>query len=125
MFMEIAVGAIGIGVVLLVGYIVVSQVRTALPSSATVSIQNQCVGLVGTDVSSGTTCYNVSTAYYGAECGAATDLAGSNTSAFVTCPNIGYATGTSSVQAVVFAGFALVAVGIIVLAAFGLISVFK
>ena len=32
MFMEIAIGAIGIGVVLMVGYLVISQVRTALPT---------------------------------------------------------------------------------------------
>ena len=125
MFMEIALGAIGIGVVLMVGYIVVSQVRTALPTASTVQTANQCVGLVGTDVSSGTTCYNVSTAYYSSACGSATDLAAQNASAIVSCPNTGYATGTSSVQVTVFAGFALVAVGIIVLAAFGLISVFK
>ena len=33
MFMEIAIGAIGIGVVLMVGYLVIAQVRAALPTS--------------------------------------------------------------------------------------------
>lgn len=74
MFMQIAVGAIGIGVVIMVGYLVVAQVKSALPTS----------GL---------------------------DLA---TQA-----------GINNAQTTVYAGFALVAVGIIVLAAFGLISIFR
>ena len=73
MFMEIAIGAIGIGVVLMVGYLVIAQVRAALPAS---------------------------------------------TDGNVTA-------GMASTQATVFAGFGLIAVGIIVLAAFGLINVFK
>jgi len=72
MFLEIAIGAIGIGVVLMVGYLVIAQVRSALP-----------------------TVDNVTTA------------------------------ALDSTQATVFAGFGLIAVGVIVLAAFGLISVFK
>lgn len=32
MFMQIAIGAIGIGVVLMVGYLVIAQVRAALPT---------------------------------------------------------------------------------------------
>jgi hypothetical protein len=74
MFMQIAVGAIGIGVVLMVGYLVVAQVKAALPTA-------------GLD--------------------AATTA------------------GIGNAQVTVYAGFALVAVGIIVLAAFGLISVFR
>ncbi len=74
MFMEIAIGAIGIGVVLMVGYLVVAQVKAALPTSA---LDNETQA------------------------------------------------GIDSAQTTVFAGFALVAVGIIVLAAFGLISIFK
>jgi hypothetical protein len=98
MFMEIAIGAIGIGVVLMVGYIVVSQVKTALP---TPYVTNPC--------------YNMEDAG---------DCAGlDNTSA--TIPDSGYATGVSSTQLTVFAGFGLLAVGVIVLAAFGLINVFK
>jgi len=73
MFMQIAIGAIGIGVVLMVGYLVIAQVRAALPAS---------------------------------------------TDGNVTA-------GLASTQATVFAGFGLIAVGIIVLAAFGLINIFK
>jgi len=72
MFMEIAIAAIGIGIVLMVGYLVVAEVKAALP-------------VVDANVT------------------AALD----------------------STQATVFAGFGLLAVGIIVLAAFGLINVFK
>ena len=73
-FMEIAIAAIGIGVVLMVGYLVVAQVKSALPTE---------------------------------------DLDNETTE------------GISDAQTTVFAGFALIAVGIIVLAAFGLISVFQ
>jgi hypothetical protein len=72
MFMEIAISAIGIGIVLMVGYLVIAQVKAALPT-----VDN-------------------------------------NTTA-----------GINSTQTTVFAGFGLIAVGVIVLAAFGLISVFK
>lgn len=74
MFMQIAIGAIGIGIVLMVGYLVIAQVRTALP-----------VDDLGSEVND----------------------------------------SLNSTQATVFAGFGLIAVGIIVLAAFGLISVFR
>jgi hypothetical protein len=74
MFMEIAITAIGIGIVIMVGYLVVAQVRAALPTS----------GLS-----------NATTA------------------------------GMDSTQTTVFAGFGLIAVGIIVLAAFGLIRIFQ
>lgn len=72
--MQIAIGAIGIGIVLMVGYLVIAQVQASLPTA--------------------TADYNI------------TDEVD----------------GTSST---VFAGFGLVAVGIIVLAAFGLINIFK
>lgn len=74
MFMQIAIGAIGIGVVLMVGYLVVAQVKSALPTSSLDSASE---------------------------------------------------TGINNAQTTVYAGFALVAVGIIVLAAFGLISIFR
>jgi len=74
MFMQIAIGAIGIGIVLMVGYLVIAQVRAALPTE----------GL-----------------------------------------NESVTEGMDSTQATVFAGFGLIAVGIIVLAAFGLINIFK
>ena len=75
--MEIAIGAIGIGIVLMVGYLVIAQVRAALPAS------------------DGTAAGNATAA------------------------------GIASTQTTVFAGFGLIAVGIIVLAAFGLINIFK
>jgi len=78
MFMQIAIGAIGIGIVLMVGYLVIAQVRAALP----------------TDDLEDTVAGNVTA-------------------------------GLNSTQATVFAGFGLIAVGIIVLAAFGLINIFK
>ena len=88
MFMEIAIGAIGIGVVLMVGYLVIAQVRAALPAAST-SYQ----------VWNGTT--------------------------FNTVVDGNVSAGLASTQATVFAGFGLLAVGVIVLAAFGLINVFK
>jgi UDP-N-acetylmuramyl tripeptide synthase len=88
MFMEIAIGAIGIGIVLMVGYLVIAQVRAALPAGATTYQQW-------------------------------------NGSAFITVTDTNLTTALASTQATVFAGFGLLAVGIIVLAAFGLINVFK
>lgn len=88
MFMQVAIGAIGIGVILMVGYLVVSQVRTALPTDLTYQEWN------GTDM---------------VDVNAGTDIA----------------EGLTSTQATVFAGFGLIAVGIIVLAAFGLINIFQ
>jgi len=127
MFMEIAIGAIGIGVILMVGYVIVSQIRGALPDSSTVSIANPCYGLVGTNTTGDCvgTYTNVTVTDYTATACGTTNLTGFNSSAFVDCPNVGYTSGTTSVQATVFAGFGLIAVGIIVLAAFGLISIFK
>lgn len=101
MFMEIAIGAIGIGIVLMVGYLVIAQVRVALPTQY---ITNPCKGLL-----------NSSTACTGASI--------DNTSTLIVDSTV--VTGLSSTQATVFAGFGLIAVGIIVLAAFGLINVFR
>jgi hypothetical protein len=98
MFMEIAIGAIGIGIVLMVGYLVIAQVKSALPTSY---MTNPCYNL------------NLSGSCSG----------GDNTSATIVDTSVG--TGLSSTQATVFAGFGLIAVGIIVLAAFGLINVFR
>ena len=78
MFMQIAIGAIGIGIVLMVGYLVIAQVAGSLTSS------------LGDTQSDNDT-----------------------------------KDAVSATQSVVFAGFGLIAVGIIVLAAFGLISIFK
>jgi len=96
MFMEIAIGAIGIGIVLMVGYLVIAQVRNALPVPM---VTNPCYG--GPIVGSCTT----------------------NLTATVADASV--LTGMNSTQTTVFAGFGLVAVGIIVLAAFGLINIFK
>ena len=85
MFMQIAIGAIGIGVVLMVGYLVIAQVRAALPTN--LQYQNASGDLV--------------------------DASGD------------ISAGLGSTQATVFAGFGLIAVGIIVLAAFGLINIFQ
>ena len=80
MFMQIAIGAVGIAIVLMVGYLIIAQVRATLVNSST-----------GLD---------------------------SGTLANVT-------TAMRQTQNTVFAGFALIAVGIIVLAAFGLINIFN
>jgi hypothetical protein len=74
MFMQIAIAAIGIGIVLMVGYLVIAQVQNSLLATSSDATVNASV---------------------------------------------------LSTRATVFSGFALIAVGIIVLAAFGLISVFK
>lgn len=73
-FAEIAVGAIGIGVTVMVGYLVVAQVKSSLNSSTTDATAQK---------------------------------------------------GMTDAQTTIFAGFGLIAVGIIVLAAYGLISVFS
>ena len=73
MFMRVAMGAVGVGVILIIGYVVIAQARSTLP----------------TDVDA-----NITIAM-------------------------------NSAQATIFAGFGLVAVGIIVIAAFGLISIWK
>ncbi len=76
-FMAIAVGAIGIGIVLVIAYVVIAQARTSLPEA---------------------------TATNGVE-------------------NVTAAMGDS--QAIIFAGFGLLAVGVVVMGAFGLINLWK
>ena len=112
MFMEIAITAIGIGIVLMVGFILIGQVKNALPVP-TRQYDNACYGHL---INSTTYCNTTAIA-----CGPTTD----NTSLYLTCTDQGYVSGVSGTQTTLFAGFGLVAVGIIVLAAFGLISVFK
>ena len=85
----------------MVGYLVVAQVKDALP---TPQVTNPCLGEAND---------NASTACFGLD----------NSSA--TIDDADYVTGVGDTQTTVFAGFALIAVGIIVLAAFGLISIFK
>ena len=53
MFMEIAIGAIGIGIVLMVGYLVIAQVRNALPT-VYATYNNTCYG--AHNVSTATNC---------------------------------------------------------------------
>lgn len=74
MFMQVALGAIGVGVVLMIGYLVISKVKTALPTDDLDAETQQ---------------------------------------------------GINNSQSVVYAGFSLVAVGIIVLAAYGIINLFR
>jgi len=83
-----------------------------LPTPQT-SYANSCYGQ---NISDTTYCNTTSI-----RCGPTTD----NTSEFLTCGNVGYLDGVASVSTTVYAGFGLVAAGIIVLAAFGLINIFK
>ena len=119
MFMEIAIGGIGIGIVLMVGYVIISQVKVALPSSVQMQISNPCYGHANSDA---TYCNMSSYAdpTYGTITGPLT-----NSSQMITVTNNNVGTGLSSTMVTVFAGFSLIAVGIIVLAAFGLINIFK
>jgi len=113
--MEIAIGAIGIGVVLMVGYLVIAQVSSALPTAPTTAYVNTCYGLDTADA-----LCNVSTV----PC-STYPVAMDNTSELLSCADSAYSTGLSSTSVTVGAGLGLVAVGIIVLAAFGLITIFK
>ena len=112
MFMELAIGAVALGIVVMIGYIIISEVQAAIPTPQA-QYTNSCLGHLLND----TTFCNTTDV----TCGPISD----NTSAFVTCDNAGYVTGTASAQSTIFAGFGLIAVGVIVLAAFGLINVFK
>ena len=112
MFLQVAIGAIGIGIVLMVGYLVIAQVRVALPTPQA-SYANSCLNHGLNDT---TFCNTTSV-----RCGPLTD----NTSAYVSCDSVEYGQGISGTEATVFAGFGLIAVGIIVLAAFALINIFK
>ena len=80
MFMQIAIGAIGVGIVLMVGYLIIAQVKSSLANSTT-----------GLNVNESRNTTNA----------------------------------MNATQNTIFAGFALIAVGIIVLAAFGLINIFQ
>lgn len=100
MFMQIAIGAIGIGIVIMVGYLVIAQVRQALP---TPQVSNPCLG---------------------ANASAPGDCFGEDNSSTLI-DDSSYVDGVGNTESTVFAGFGLIAVGIIVLAAFGLINIFK
>jgi len=76
-FMQLAIGAIGIGILLVIAYVVVANARGAMPAET-----------AGNGVANITTALN-------------------------------------SAQSTVFAGFAILAVGVIVLGAFGIINLWK
>lgn len=74
--MQVAMGAIAVGVILTVGYLLVAHVRNLMPTESAINDTNFTNSLAAT-------------------------------------------------QPVVIAGFGLLAVGVIVLAAFGLVNIFK
>jgi len=114
--MEIAIGAIGIGIVLMVGYIVISQVNNALPIPSLGA--NPCYGeILGSNTVANTTVIG------GTTCNVSLHPAAQNVSTTLSDTNV--SNGINGVQVTIFAGFGLIAVGIIVLAAFGLINIFK
>ena len=117
MFMQIAVGAVGIGIVLMVGYLIIAQVKSTLVNSGAAT-QTQG-GLLNP-------CYNLNVTLTTAACDNSCNLAGwENLSTTMSCKDQNITQAMNSTQAVIFSGFALIAVGIIVLAAFGLINIFQ
>ncbi len=104
MYVQIAISAIGIGIVLMVGYLIVAQVKNNIP---TPQVDNDCYG-VPTDNETGyPDCYG----------------ADDNTSEIIDSES--FTTGLADTQGVVFAGLSLVAVSIIVIAGFSLIKIFQ
>jgi hypothetical protein len=114
MFMQIAIGAIGIGIVLMVGYLVIAQVNTGITGGAQVSYTNPCYLQ---NLNSATYCSNNT-----APCYITPNV---NNTATVSCIPHDVNVSLANTQTTIFAGFGLLAVGIIVLAAFGLINVFQ
>jgi hypothetical protein len=111
MFVQIAIGAISVGVVVMLGYLIVAYVRQSLPIPTITN--TSCLGVYNDNATADGTEYQAQANCYGRDNSSSTFEVG------------GVRAGLDNSQTVVFAGFALVAVGIIVLAAFGLISVFK
>ena len=103
MFMQIAIGAIGIGIVLMVGYLVIAQVKVALP---TPQVANTCLGVDNANITTQPDCFGLD-----------------NSSTYIDDST--FVANLNGTETTVFAGFGLIAVGIIVLAAFGLINIFK
>jgi hypothetical protein len=114
MFMQIAIGAIGIGIVLMVGYLVLSQVKGNVAVSGLQAYTNPCYNQ---PLNSATYCSNNT-----APCYLNPNI---NTTATVTCLDHEVNVSMAATQATAFAGFGLLAVGVIVLAAFGIINVFQ
>jgi len=115
MFMQIAIGAVGIGIVLMVGYLIIAQVKSSLVAS----------GAATPSYTVTNPCYN-QTSPGDAACQATCSTgAFDNVSTTITCTDYNVSNAMNRTQATIFAGFALIAVGIIVLAAFGLINIFQ
>jgi len=99
-FMGIALSAIAIGTVVMVGYYLVSKISSSIP---TPTIINPCLGENA----------SVAGACFGADV----------TSASIT--DTVATAGIDNAKNTVFSGFSLITVGVIVLAAFGIIAVFS
>lgn len=102
-FMGIALSAIAIGTVVMVGFYLVSKISSSIP---TPTVTNPCLGHVTTNATADAACF-------GAD----------NTSSLIT--DSAAATGIDDAKNTVFSGFTLITVGVIVLAAFGIIAVFS
>ena len=76
MFFQVALGAISVGVILMIGFLLIAQIRSSMPSES--------------------------------------ELNGTNITEAVV-----------STQAIIISGFGLLAVGVIVLSAFGIVNIFK
>ena len=119
MFMAIAITAIGIGIVVMVGYLVLGQVRGALPTLTTTAyLPNDCLGTIAN--------YTTTPTCTPTNCASAIASSTVNVSgALVQCVDTRVGIGQTGVMTTAFAGLGLIAVGIIILAAFGLIQVFQ
>jgi len=115
MFMQIAIGAVGIGIVLMIGYLILAQVKSALANS----------GAATPSYTVTNPCYNMTEAHGTAACNVTCYPTFDNTSTTVSCTNQNITNAMNRTQTTIYAGFALIAVGIIVLAAFGLINIFQ
>lgn len=104
MYIQIAISSIAIGIVLMVGYLIVAQVKNNIP---TPQVENDCLNTPTDDQSGHPDCYG----------------ADDNTSTYIDSES--FTEGLSGTQSTVFAGLGLVAVSIVVLAAFGIIKVFQ
>tara|TARA_Y100000310_G_C20038633_1_gene515132 strand:+ start:141 stop:524 length:384 start_codon:yes stop_codon:yes gene_type:complete len=127
MFMQIAIGAIGVGIVVMIGYLIIAQVSSALPAPTTARMTNPCYGnALNETAACNTTTADVCT-YCNSSAGCIVDqgITDNTTAVFSGCTDASFVAGKSSLIVTVGAGLGLVAVGIIVLAAFGLIQVFQ
>ena len=115
MYMAIAITGIGIGIVVMVGYLVLGQVRGALPTNTAATwVPNDVYGT-----------WDGVTPIQPTACVETFNTSAANTSALLQCTDARIGLGQTSVMTTAFAGLGLIAVGIIVLAAFGLVQVFQ